>query len=819
MFLAGLPVAVPTDALCWFDASQSDSLSIGGDGSVSAWRSRTGDDAIVARAHGSQRPRLAPVRGRGPRGALRFDGRNDVLLARGLDLRLPAWTAVAVVAPLAPGHGGIVSGVPLGGDDYDPGFVIDMFGSTGGFNYVSVEGAGRQGGRLNQRTRSTPFGAFAAVVVCRDETELRVYVDGALEGTRPVSPAETLVEELRLGARRYGGRDQEFLRAELAEFMLFDRVLSDEERQALERPRVASEAQRRRGEEYGLAEQRKAREERMVAPKVLRTWANGEDYVRSRERGEIEGGPPLPLRNLPVRTDLLEAIRLSMSCLNNSFDADHDGEPFFYSNCRVDGTGEFHHAIEVGVPHVVGRCLLGNMAASLATGIPFPEDGLAVLTRYARSSFDNPDQLNSYHDPNQGGKRGVEFHNMREGLYSLWALMHTPDAPWAREQAGRMLAKLDALTDETGRWSEARVRQLLGTDRLGGVSVPNAARMVDPLLAVHRLTGDPVALRLAGDYARAGLAEVYLPDGCFAPMDRSSGHVHSITSALSGITEYALMTGDAEMVDACKRVLDVGVPEYFSSWGWGDEVFPDHPADEIGRGEINQTGDVIRAALHLGAAGEPRFYELAERYLRSMLLPTQHREEDLRRFVRDQEQPPGDAERDVVRRSVGGYSMQLPNDRMREGDWPIQTQDITSGAIHAMAECWNHRVTWSADTASVNLLLDYESDRLAVRSELPLVGRIELTARADVTVRLRVPEWVDAGTLRVAVAGEARKVTVRGGYVGLGAMAAGQEAEIAFTVPWSLQRETVDGTGYTTTWAGNQIVDIRPRGTVSPLPF
>jgi hypothetical protein len=33
------------------------------------------------------------------------------------------------------------------------------------------------------------------------------------------------------------------------------------------------------------------------------------------------------------------------------------------------------------------------------------------------------------------------------------------------------------------------------------------------------------------------------------------------------------------------------------------------------------------------------------------------------------------------------------------------------------------------------------------------------------------------------------------------------------------QLGTVDGTAYTTTWVGNQIINIQPRGSVSPLPF
>jgi hypothetical protein len=302
-------------------------------------------------------------------------------------------------------------------------------------------------------------------------------------------------------------------------------------------------------------------------------------------------------------------------------------------------------------------------------------------------------------------------------------------------------------------------------------------------------------------------------------MERSSGHVHSITSALSGITEYALLQKDAEMVAACRRALAVGVPEYFSSWGWGDEVFPEHPADEVSRGEINQTGDVIRTALHLGAAGEPRYYGLAERYLRSMLLPTQHREAELRRFLRDVPDPASDAFRDVVRRSIGGFSMQLPNDRMQEGDWPIQTQDITSGAVHALAECWRHRVTRQGDTLSVNLLFDADLDAVGIRSGLPLSGRIAFSVRQSVRLRLRVPEWVDRQTLRVSVGGEARPVVVADTYADVGELAAGTQAEVAFAIPCRIERETVDGTEYTTTWAGDQLLDIRPRGTVSPLPF
>jgi len=376
------------------------------------------------------------------------------------------------------------------------------------------------------------------------------------------------------------------------------------------------------------------------------------------------------------------------------------------------------------------------------------------------------------------------------------------------------------LTDEEGRWSQKRIDMCRMQDRCFGVSIPNASRMIEPLLAYYECSNDPIAMKLAALYAKQGLKTVFTPEGRFAPMPQSSGHVHSITCSLSGIAAYAARTGDREMLEACVRIMKVGVPEYFSSWGWGDEVFPDHPADEISRGEINQTGDVIRAALILGNAGFPEFYEMAERYLRSMMLPTQHHEPELRSFLRDKEHPADDSEREVLRRSIGGYAMQRPNDRMRPGDWPVTTLDITSGAVHAMSECYRQRVNIRDRACTVNLLFDYDDDSIRIKSGLPLEGRIAFEVKKPLDqLRIRVPDWVQSGNLQVQVNGQPKPVPLAGIYLELGGLQAGDAVVVLFDVPCRREKETVDGIGYTTTWIGNQIMEILPRGEVSPLPF
>ncbi|MCU0962040.1 MAG: LamG domain-containing protein [Pirellulaceae bacterium] len=798
--------------LVWFDAADTATLDVA-DGRVSCWRSKDGTAPVSLLAEGRQRPSLRTENGLRP--ALLFDGVNDVLRCAELSRQTPTWTLVAVVAPDVPiAGGGICSATPPEGHDYDPGFTVDLYGSTTSFNQLSVEGAGRVGGQVDQMQSDLPAGGMHVLVVVRDVDQVRLYVDGKLEGQRPVTAAATRIDQLRVGARYFAGMERQYFHGAIATLLLYERPLGDDERQAIEAGLRVDEPERRAGQQRAsrLAEQR--RRDRMRPPRVVQSWPTVAAFLADRS-------PPIALETLPLRTDLREAIDLSMTHLNSLFDADRDDEPYFFVNAMADGTGKMFHSVNIGIPHVVGRSLLGTMIGEMATGIPFPEHGLAIYERYLRRSFDNPDHLNSYDDPEQGGKRCVEFHNMREGLYGLWALIAGRDSQWARDTAHAMLVTLDGLTDSEGRWSARLAGERGMADRCYGLAVSNSARMVDPLLAYHACTNDPLAMKLASLYARQGLSTLFTPEGKFAPMEQSSGHVHSITSSLSGITAYAVDAGDAELLAQCRRIVDVGVPEYFSSWGWGDEVYPEHPADVVSRGEINQTGDVVRTAVLLGAAGYPDYYDLAERYVRSMLLPTQHRLPELREFLRDHDAPADDSQRDTVRRSIGGYAMQLPNDRMREGDWPVSTLDITSGAVHALSECYRQRSVVEGNTCTVNLLFDYSDDRIEIRSQLPWRGDIALSVKRDLDrVRVRIPPWVDRDTLLLSMeSGSAARWTPAGSYADITGLREGERVTLQFAVPARVEREIVDGTEYTTTWIGNQLIRIEPRGTVSPLPF
>ena len=87
------------------------------------------------------------------------------------------------------------------------------------------------------------------------------------------------------------------------------------------------------------------------------------------------------------------------------------------------------------------------------------------------------------------------------------------------------------------------------------------------------------------------------------------------------------------------------------------------------------------------------------------------------------------------------------------------------------------------------------------------------------SVRVRIPGWVDEDAIEMRIGGERGQVLLEKGYVVVHDLSAGDHGALSFSVPCKIEKETVDGVTYTTTWVGNQIINIEPRGKVSPLPF
>lgn len=817
----------PKGLLLYLDASVKKSIHIEED-KVERWDNLAPGFSNSFTSESGKSPAFVPQRSDSHNNWVLFDGYDDVLRDLNFFQQSETFTLVAQIVPFRSyDYDGIISACPKDGQDYDPGFDIELHNANEEFDYISVEGVGRIGKRKDQKVDKHGFYQSHVIMVERDKNEIRVFVNGKEQNTRPVHPGTTIMEELRVGARFYSGLEKHHFFGAITKIVLYNRILETKERLSIEQSFFVSDTVQKAELEYfkqweeKLLTQNKramleAEKGRMIAPKVIKSWENTSLFNNSKDFRQSSLAQYGFVEQLPVRTDLHYAIALASQHLLSLFDADKNNEPFFWAMSYPDGRAVFEHLVELDIPHVTGRSLLGTLMVEELVGLPVPQQELSILEEYCKISFDNKDHLNSYIDQ---GERFIEMHHMREGLYGLLYLIKSRDSQWAREKVQKMLRTLDAITNENG-WSNDLVEKYGAGDRVKSLHPLFASRMVEPLMAYYRLTQNSLALKLASIYTKRALKDGYEKDGTFKrPWQVSSGHIHSITCTLTGMTDLAIHQEDKELLDLCMKIMDNGVPQYHSSWGWGDEFMPDCPHNTVSRGEINQTADVVRTALLLGANVDPDYYEIAERFVRSMILPTQYHEKDLRAFVKEIESPTGDKEFNVIKRCIGGQGMQLPNDRMGQGEWVITTPDITSGMVHSLAEVWNHRMVVEGNVCKYNMMFDVVNEDFEINSFLPLEGKISFIAKTGKDFWIRLPKWVDRNSLVLTVQRNEQFVNCEGSFLKVTGLEPGIQGELVFDVPCKIEKETVDGTEYTTTWVGNQVVEILPRGDISPLPF
>ncbi len=240
-----LPVA--DGLVVWLDAaaqpaaaSQQDDEEQPSDDAREHWLDSSGHGRDLHQPTPKARPAL---RRDGDMAAIRFDGRGAHFLRENLGVALNEATVFLVAAPASNegGFRGLLSLHAEGEDDFLSGLNVDQgaFASPS-FQVVNVEGAGFAGMR-NLRTDDSPFGQWRRICVSiaasgADGDGVALFVDGQAEASRPRERAMMKLDELIVGARSYGGTNEPrgFFQGEVAEVIIFDRALSNDERAAVD---------------------------------------------------------------------------------------------------------------------------------------------------------------------------------------------------------------------------------------------------------------------------------------------------------------------------------------------------------------------------------------------------------------------------------------------------------------------------------------------------------------------------------------------------------------------------------------------------------
>jgi len=175
---------------------------------------------------------------------VRFNGHGQHLRCVGTGLRLTEGTLFLVVRPAANlgGFRAFFAANAPQQHDYLSGFTVDLGPpATLQFQWLNVEGRGFTGA-ANLLDRSYPLGTLHVLRVdfSAADRQVRLSVDGRPSGVRPWQSAPLSAEELTVGARYYtnGPGPQQvrgFLAGDVAEVLLFNRVLSGPQAQRVQR--------------------------------------------------------------------------------------------------------------------------------------------------------------------------------------------------------------------------------------------------------------------------------------------------------------------------------------------------------------------------------------------------------------------------------------------------------------------------------------------------------------------------------------------------------------------------------------------------------
>jgi putative heme-binding domain-containing protein len=207
--------------------------------SLSMWYDASGRGRHLAQIDADARPSFHATDGYA---AVRFAGGRQHVTLSNLGGSFKDVTLFVVATPFsnAGDFRALLAFNQDGKNDYVTGLNIDQgWGASQRFEAVNVEGAGF-GGALNLMRAPADFGVVQrlAVTSAAGEAGTKLFVNGKLSGQRRRGESVLRMDRLTVGARFYtnGGPPQArgFLEGDIAEVLVFSRLLSDDERTSVD---------------------------------------------------------------------------------------------------------------------------------------------------------------------------------------------------------------------------------------------------------------------------------------------------------------------------------------------------------------------------------------------------------------------------------------------------------------------------------------------------------------------------------------------------------------------------------------------------------
>lgn len=413
-------------------------------------------------------------------------------------------------------------------------------------------------------------------------------------------------------------------------------------------------------------------------------------------------------------------------------------------------------------------------------------------------------------------------------------LAHRPETPYTREGAytgeqGLVLKALNTLyMDSPDPGIAKRMRAMV--DGLGRVTTRRSELYfaIRPLVQSWRTIDYGPALDLAEQLASELMYQTsqYGVDGSYR------GHHHSHLGTLAGVLSYALVAGKTDLVTKVKKCFDFAV-SMSTRFGFVPEI-AQRKADIVGC-ETCAIMDYLDVAILLARNGHPQYWDVVEKTARNHLVESQIRDGS---WLEDGPSQ-GDTDRivytGVPSRVVGAFAgWSSPDHYLAFEDelWPSWCKDESQypfylGKIRALQNCcagsglraifqvWRNIACLQGEDLYVNLNIDKKIRGVTVVGYQPYEGRTSVKVDLACRLHVRIPGFVTASDVSIAVNGSPVRFEVEGPYAVLGRVEAGASVEMTYPLPVWEEDIVIGNPGYKSfryrvMWKGDTVVQVVP---------
>ncbi len=347
--------------------------------------------------------------------------------------------------------------------------------------------------------------------------------------------------------------------------------------------------------------------------------------------------------------------------------------------------------------------------------------------------------------------------------------------------------------------------------------------IIKSLMASARVLQDPNALKLARRQVRRVFVEspLFSPDNTF----RHGGHMHGNLRTLVGAADYALYASDPVLfsrVDALYRY----VRSEATSFGFMPEV--------IGRrGDVVATEtcalmDYVGLAVTLANHGHPEYWGDVERVVRNQLAESQANELHWLKPAAGKADTEQFTWRDLAGRLAGAYAgWSSPTHFLAACEtlhWGGQElrgktrvfQNCCGGSgTHGFFIAWKNAASFENGTLSVHMHFDKLLPQAEIRSYQPFRGLLTIRLRTECAVRVRIPDFVEPGAMKLEAGGAVGPVKVWGNYAELGRHPQDATLQISYPLVSRTEEVQIGNPGfrhyrYRVHWRGDTVMAMEP---------